>query len=77
MKKVILATMLAFGVASVGYAADAKKPAKVDCSVKKNANKLECKKAPTSNVKPKAEKPKKVERKAPASVQKKAEANKK
>lgn len=77
MKKVILATMLAFGVASVGYAADAKKPAKVDCSVKKNANKLECKKAPEPKKNVVAKKPEKVERKAPASVQKKAEANKK
>ena len=54
------------------------KPApKVDCSVKKNANKIECKKAPTSNVKAAVKKPEKVDRKAPKSVQKKAEQAKK
>ena len=77
MKKVIIATMLAFGIASTGYAADAKKPAKVDCTQKKNEKKLECKKAPTSNVKAAVKKPEKVDRKAPKSVQQKAEQNKK
>lgn len=76
MKKLIIATMIAFASTSV-YAADAKKPAKVDCSVKKNANKVECKKAPEPKKKVEAKKPAKVERKAPASVQKKAEAAKK
>jgi len=49
---------------------------KTDCSVKKNAKKIECQKAPTSDVEKKAvvKKPEKV-RKAPSSVQKKAEEN--
>ena len=59
------------------YAADAKKPAKVDCSQKKNQKKLECKEAPKSNVKPAVKKPEKVERKAPKSVQQKAAENNK
>jgi hypothetical protein len=57
------------------YAAGASKPApKVDCSLKKNAKKIECKEAPKSDVKPKIKAPPKVDRKAPASVQKKADA---
>ena len=76
MKQLIIATMLTFGVAACGNAAAPAKPA-VDCTQKKNAKKLECKKAPESKVKPTIKKPEKVERKAPKSVQKKAEAAKK
>jgi uncharacterized protein YycO len=49
---------------------------KTDCSVKKNAKKIECKEAPKSDVEKKAvvKKPEKV-RKAPSSVQKKAAEN--
>lgn len=75
MKSLIVATLIAF--TPVAFAAASKPAPKVDCSVKKNANKLECKKAPTSKVKPDVKKPAKVERKAPKSVQKKAEENKK
>jgi hypothetical protein len=74
MKKVLIATMLAFGISSIGYAADVKK---TDCTQKKNANKIECKKAPEPKKKVEAKKPAKVERKAPAAVQKKAEEAKK
>lgn len=74
MKQLIIATMLTFGVAA--YAATPAKPA-VDCTQKKNAKKIECKKAPESKVKPAIKKPEKVERKAPKSVQQKAEAAKK
>ena len=70
MKSIIIATMLTFGVVACGNAAAPAKPA-VDCTQKKNAKKLECKKAPTSNVKAAVKKPEKV-RKAPKSVQKKA-----
>ncbi len=63
----------AIAVGSDAMAATAKPAPKIDCSAKKNASKLECKAAPTSKVKPKVKKPKKVDRKAPADVKKKAD----
>lgn len=61
-----------------GSAHAADKPApKVDCTQKKNANKIECKKAPEPKKKVEAKKPEKVERKAPKAVQQKADANNK
>lgn len=74
MKQLVLATLLAFSTAFV-YAADSKPVPKVDCTVKKNANKPQCQKAPESKVKPAIKAPPKVDRKAPASVQKKAAEN--
>lgn len=74
--KYILGLFIAFSLAFPGYAAT-KTPVKVDCSVKKNANKLECKEAPKTDVKVEVKKPTKVDRKAPKSVQKKAEENNK
>lgn len=60
-------------IASDALAAAPSKPVpKVDCTKKANANKIECKKAPESDVKPEVKKPPKVERKAPPAVQKKA-----
>lgn len=71
----IFATALAISVSPAVFASGKPAP-KVDCSVKKNANKIECKKAPTSDVKAAVKKPEKV-RQAPKSVQKKAEEAKK
>lgn len=51
--------------------------AAVDCTNKKNVNKIQCKKPPTSSIEDKAKvKPPVKVRKAPDSVKKKAEANK-
>jgi hypothetical protein len=69
---VIFATALAFSISPAVFAAGKPAP-KVDCTQKKNAKKIECKAPPKSDVKPGVKKPKKVERKAPASVQKKAD----
>ena len=69
---VIFFTALAFSVSPAVFAAGKPAP-KVDCTQKKNANKIECKQAPKSDVKAAVKKPEKV-RKAPASVQKKAAA---
>ena len=74
MKSLIIATMIAF--TTTVFAAGGTAP-KVDCTQKKNANKIECKKAPTSDVKVEVKKPEKVDRKAPKSVQQKAEQNNK
>jgi hypothetical protein len=73
MKSLIIASMIAF--TPMAFAAGKPAP-KVDCTQKKNATKIECKEAPKSDVKPEIKKPEKV-RKAPTSVQKKAEANNK
>lgn len=74
MKELIIVTMIAFAPMAM---ASGKPAPKVDCSVKKNANKIECKEAPKSDVKAAVKKPAKVERKAPAATQKKAEQAKK
>jgi hypothetical protein len=63
-------------VASDAFAAGAPAP-KVDCTKKVNANKIECKEAPKSDVKPEVKKPPKVDRPAPPAVKKKAEEAKK
>lgn len=70
---IILSIPLTFAVDAI---AETKAKPKTDCSIKKNASKIECKKAPTSDVENKAvvKKPEKI-RKAPPSVQKKAEEN--
>lgn len=72
----IFITALAISV-SPAFAADkaVKSPQGFDCKQKKNSNRIECKQAPKSDVKPEVKKPKKVDRKAPASVQKKAKEN--
>lgn len=75
MKSLIIATMLTFS--SVAIASSAKPAPKVDCTQKKNANKIECKEAPKSDVKPAVKAPEKVDRKAPKETQKKAEQAKK
>ena len=73
MKSLILAFMVAF--MPTAFSATTATPApKIDCTQKKNAKKLECKEAPKSDVKAAVKKPEKV-RKAPTSVQKKAEKN--
>jgi hypothetical protein len=60
-------------IASDALAAAPSKPApKVDCTKKVNANKIECKEAPKSDVKPEVKKPPKVDRPAPPAVKKKA-----
>jgi hypothetical protein len=69
MKSLIIATMIAF--TPMAFASGKPAP-KVDCTQKKNANKIECKEAPKSDVKVEVKKPEKVERKAPKSVEKKA-----
>lgn len=74
MKSLIIASMIAF--APMAFAADKPAP-KVDCTQKKNANKIECKKPPEVKKKVEVKKPEKVERKAPKAVQQKAEDNKK
>lgn len=71
MKHILFTIAVMFGSLSV-YAADAKPAPKVDCTQKKNASKIECKKAPEPKKEIKAKKPEKVDRKAPAAVQKKA-----
>ena len=72
-KSLLIAFLLAFS-----FNVQAATPSKgVDCTNKKNASKIQCKKAPTSSVEDKAKvKPPKKVRKAPDSVKKKAEANK-
>jgi|DEB0MinimDraft_3_1074331.scaffolds.fasta_scaffold16691_9 diaminopimelate epimerase len=70
--KYLLAIFLSFGLIAPTYASSKPAP-KVDCSVKKNQKKLECKEAPKSDVKVEVKKPKKVDRQAPSSVKKKAE----
>ena len=72
MLKYILALFIAVSLPS--FAASTKPPIKTDCSLKKNAGKIECKSAPKSSVKPDIKKPPKVTRKAPDSVKKKADA---
>ena len=75
MKELTVLGMIGFLLfAPLTQAAFAAGPAapKVDCTKKANANKIECKEAPKSDVKPAVKKPEKVERKAPAAVQKKA-----
>lgn len=74
--KLLLAAIISASLAG-GAIAGGKPAPKVDCSLKKNATKLECKAPPKSDVKPQVKKPPKVERKAPAAVQKKADANNK
>lgn len=70
--KTLIIFLTALGLSiSPAFAAGPAAP-KVDCSLKKNAKKIECKEAPKSDVKPEVKKPPKVDRKAPASVQKKA-----
>lgn len=73
----IFVTALAISISPAVLASASKPAPKVDCTQKKNANKLECKEAPKSDVKPEIKKPAKVERKAPKAVQQKAEQNKK
>lgn len=73
MKKSLFAILLL--ASSLAFASAPTKG--VDCSNKKNASKIQCKKAPTSKVEDKAKvKPPTKVRKAPASVKKTAEANK-
>jgi hypothetical protein len=72
----ILATVLAISISPAVFASGKPAP-KVDCTQKKNVKKIECKKAPTSDVKAVVKKPAKVDRKAPKSVQQKAEQAKK
>lgn len=72
MKKSLFATLLL--ASSLAFASAPTKG--VDCTNKKNATKIQCKPAPTSTVEDKAVvKPPVKVRKAPASVQKKAEEN--
>jgi hypothetical protein len=69
--KLLVSTIISLSLIGGVYAAGPAAP-KVDCTKKTNANKIECKEAPKSDVKPAVKKPEKVERKAPAAVQKKA-----
>lgn len=69
----IFLTAMALSVSPAVFSAAAKPAPKVDCTQKKNAKKLECKEAPKSNIKPAVKKPEKVDRKAPKSVQQKAQ----
>jgi hypothetical protein len=70
--------LVAFALVAFGTQvyADSKPAPKIDCTQKKNASKIQCKKAPESKIEDKAKvkKPIKV-RKAPKDVQKKAEQN--
>lgn len=68
----IVLTSMALSISPAVFASASKPVAKVDCTQKKNAKKLECKEAPKSSVKPAVKKPEKVDRKAPKSVQQKA-----
>lgn len=75
MSRVIILFLSFFLAFSTAHAASGKPAPKVDCSVKKNQKKVECKKPPESKVKVDVKKPKKVTRKAPRSVKKKAKKN--
>jgi hypothetical protein len=74
MKKLILA--ITVGIFTVACQAETKSVNGFDCTLKKNEKRIQCVEAPKSDVEKKAKvkKPEKV-RKAPASVQKKAEEN--
>lgn len=74
MKELVLVFAMMFAASSVYAAEQVKKVGKFDCTQKKNSNRIECKEAPKSKVKPEIKAPPKVDRKAPTSVQKKAAA---
>lgn len=73
MKSFIVSLGIIFLAFSNNVYAETKPVPKVNCELKKNQKKIECKEAPKSNVKVEIKKPEKVTRKAPKSVQKKAE----